>query len=311
MKYIFINLKRFDVSRAKGGICPQDDAVSWIHGVMEESLAYDLGKLEGIEVVYMLPESLLSTGMNVLTKAHTSDRKNLSIGSQSVYRKDIEPGGNFGAFTSNLPAAAVKSLGCTWSIIGHSEERQDKLEIMEQFEPTLRQHEASYQQAMASVNHLMSKEVACALKQNLHVLLCIGESAEEKGEGTWEEQKVNIKKVLKAQLLQCLRDNRHLLGDNKVVIGYEPIWAIGPGKTPPEKPYIAFVSDYIKTCAKEELGIDNIPVVYGGGLKEANANMIASIDTIDGGLVALTNFEQPIGFEVASLKKIIDQYQQV
>ena len=91
------------------------------------------------------------------------------------------------------------------------------------------------------------------------------------------------------------------------VIGYEPIWAIGPGKTPPGKEYISFVSACIKGVTKEHFGM-NIPVVYGGGLKEANAAMIASINTIDGGLVALTTFTIPPAFEPKALKHIIDAY---
>ncbi len=309
MKYIFINLKRFDVQRSMGGICPSADAPAWIRDVMKQSINYKLGMLDGIEVSYMLPESLLVPGLEVLNGADEKDIEKLSIGSQSVYRGDVEVGGNFGAFTSNLPAAVVKSLGCEWSIIGHSEERRDKFQMMERFDPTLAESGASYAKAMSAVNSLISDEVGCALKQGINVLLCMGESAEEKGEGTFEEQQVRIKQVLKNQVIQCLKDNVKLMGDNKIVIGYEPIWAIGPGKTPPGKDYIAFVSEYIKSVAKEELGVENLPVVYGGGLKEANAEMIASIDTIDGGLVALTNFEQPIGFDPESLRKIIDKYE--
>lgn len=308
MKYIFINLKRFDVERDKGGICPSNDAPDWIRGVMVQSLKDGLGKINDMEVSYMLPESLLVAGLEVLKLAPDVDKTGLSIGSQSVYRSDIEVGGNFGGFTSNLPAAVAQSLGCEWSIIGHSEERRDKFQIMERLDPTVSTDPASYAKANTAVNGLISDEISCAFKRNINVLLCMGESAEEKGQGSFEEQKGRIRDVLKEQLILCLKDNLELIGDNKIVIGYEPIWAIGPGKTPPGAEYIGFVSDYIKTCAKEELGIENLAVVYGGGLKEANAEMIASIPTIDGGLVALTDFEAPIGFRAESLKNIIDIY---
>ena len=91
------------------------------------------------------------------------------------------------------------------------------------------------------------------------------------------------------------------------MIGYEPIWAIGPGKTPPGEAYVGFVSAYIKDVLRSELGM-TCSVVYGGGLKEENAAMIAGIDTIDGGLVALTRFTGEIGFDVPGLKGIIDRY---
>lgn len=311
MKYIFINLKRFDVERKMGGICPSNDAPDWIRGVMVQSLKDGLGRLDDMEVSYMLPESLLVPGLEVLKVAADVDQANLSIGSQSVYRSDIEVGGNFGAFTSNLPAAVAESLGCEWSIIGHSEERRDKFQIMERLDSEITTDPTKYAKANAAVNGLISDEVGCALKRDINVLLCLGESAEEKGEGTFEEQKDRIREVLKEQLILCLKDNLDLVKENKVVIGYEPIWAIGPGKTPPGAEYIGFVSAYIKECAKAELGIDDLPVVYGGGLKEANAEMIAGIPTIDGGLVALTDFEAPIGFRAESLKNIIDVYSKV
>lgn len=308
MKYIFINLKRFDVEREKGGICPSNDAPDWIREVIGKSIKDGLGQLEDMEVSYMLPESLLVPGLEVLKSATVVERKGLTIGTQSVYRNDIEVGGNFGAFTSNLPAAVAESLGCEWSIIGHSEERRDKFQIMAKFDQEVVTDPNKYAKANEAVNGLISEEVSCALKRDLNVLLCMGESAEEKGQGTFEEQKDRIKAVLKEQLILCLKDNLELIGDKEIVIGYEPIWAIGPGKTPPGAEYIGFVSEYIKKCAKEELGIEDLAVVYGGGLKEANAQMISSIPTIDGGLVALTDFDAPIGFRPESLKKIIETY---
>lgn len=91
------------------------------------------------------------------------------------------------------------------------------------------------------------------------------------------------------------------------MIGYEPIWAIGPGKTPPGKEYISFVSNFIKDTVKNEFDFEPT-VVYGGGLKVENAGMLAQIDTIDGGLIALTKFTAEIGFSVKGLSEIINQY---
>jgi triosephosphate isomerase len=102
-------------------------------------------------------------------------------------------------------------------------------------------------------------------------------------------QQPRIEKILRGQVLNGLLQAKAEVQAGKVVIGYEPIWAIGPGKVPPGQDYIAFVSAYIKRVAREEMGAD-VAVVYGGGLKEENAGMIASIETIGGGLVALTRF---------------------
>ncbi len=307
MKEIFVNLKRFDVPKALGGICPMDNPKEWIEWVMDESVKYNLGKLDDMQLVYMLPEALIIPAAEKLKSYSADERKTLHIGSQGVFRQNVESGVNFGAFTTNLPAAAAHNMGCVGTIIGHSEERKDKQQIIGQFEPTWNDNDETRERVAKAVDELINQETISALKQGLHVLLCVGETAEEKGEGTFEEQQVRIKEVLRSQIQRGLSGVKEFLPKSGVVIGYEPIWAIGPGKTPPGKEYISFVSAYIKEVAKELYGID-IAVVYGGGLKEENAAMISSIDTIDGGLVALTNFTDPIGFNPEQLKVIIEEY---
>ncbi len=146
------------------------------------------------------------------------------------------------------------------------------------------------------------------MEAGLDVLLCIGETAEERGEGDFADQKPRIESVLKRQLSLGLKDTQARLPERKIVIGYEPIWAIGPGKTPPGQEYISYVSEHITTVVQAEFGFEP-GVVYGGGLKEENAGMIAQIETIDGGLVALTRFTGQIGFYPEELMKIIEKYQ--
>ncbi len=305
MKKIFINLKRFDVDTGRGGICPMSNPKQWIEWVMDESRKNSIGNIKDMEIIYLLPESLILPAIDQLNTYPAPDVMNLYIGSQGVYKDDIEEGKNFGAFTTNLPAAAVANMGCRWSIIGHSEERRDKEDIMNAFMPL--EVEGLAAKVGEAVNRIINSEVKCALRRDINVLLCIGESAEEKGEGSFEEQKDRIKKVIKKQLEICLKDVKGIIKENEMVIGYEPIWAIGPGKTPPEEAYISFVSSYIKEISKTILGYE-LPVVYGGGLKEENAAMIAGIDSIDGGLVALTKFTAPIAFQPQGLKNIIYRY---
>lgn len=121
------------------------------------------------------------------------------------------------------------------------------------------------------------------------VLYCIGEKSEEQQQ--WQE-------VLGAQLdigLDCVDKSR-------VVIAYEPIWSIGPGKTPADKPHITKIAQFVK----EKTG--GLDVVYGGGLKTDNAEMLASIPEIDGGLIALTRFSGEIGFYPQEYLDIIRLY---
>ena len=306
MPEIFINLKRFDVSKKYGGLCPDDNPIRWIESVIDKSVKYELGAIPGIQVYYLLPEGLVSVAANRLESYPYKKTKAIAIGCQGVHWEDISLGGNFGAYTSSLPASAAKSLGCSWAMIGHSEERKAKSQIITTFEPSVNQHSTLRTKASDAINKLINAEVLSALKVGLNVLLCIGETAEERGKGEFSEQQPRIESVLGSQLISNLK-GMNSYPDQKIVIGYEPIWAIGPGKTPPGKDYISFVSSYIEKIVTENFGFTPV-VVYGGGLKEENAGMIASIETIGGGLVALTRFTGEIGFDVLGLKGIIEKY---
>ena len=89
---------------------------------------------------------------------------------------------------------------------------------------------------------------------------------------------------------------------DRVVIAYEPVWSIGPGKTPAGKEYITKIARFVK----ERTG--GMDVVYGGGLKTDNAAMLASIEEIDGGLIALTRFQGEIGFYPEEYLEIVRLY---
>jgi triosephosphate isomerase len=140
-----------------------------------------------------------------------------------------------------------------------------------------------------AVNRILNKEVKAAIAAGLKVLYCIGETADEQQ---------NWKEVLKKQIEIGLEGT----DKSKVTIAYEPVWAIGPGKTPPDAEYIAKIAKYVKEVSG---GLD---VVYGGGLKTDNASMLAGIKEIDGGLIALTRFSGNIGFYPEEYLEIIKTY---
>ena len=303
---IFVNLKRFDVPRTLGGLSADHDPVNWIRTIIRRSVELRIGEDAGVDIVYLLPEALIRPASDELKQA-AGEASRIGIGSQGVFRENVAPGGNFGAFTTNLPAAAAVTLGADWAIIGHSEERKDKLGIISVYDPGADTGGENYTDAIHAVNKLISMETLIALDAGMNVLLCVGESAEERGGGSFVDQKPRIKAALSDQVRTGLEGVKERLEGKSVVIGYEPIWAIGPGKTPPDAEYISFVSAFIKETVQKEYGFD-IDVVYGGGLKEANAGMLAGVGSIDGGLVALTRFIQPIAFDPDDLKVIVDTY---
>ncbi len=307
MKEIYVNLKRFDIPKTYGGICPDEDPVRWIRKIVKDTAELGLGNRKDVQVTYFLPESLLVPALEELRSVPEAERSHFQIGCQGVYREDVAREGNFGAFTVNRPAAAMKALGQNWVMIGHSEERKDKLSLLSAYDSVIDQSAEKRRKAEKSVDEILNQEVRCALERNMNVLFCVGETAEQKGAGPAAEYEPRVQNVLRDQICTGLKDIGPWMEDCQIAIGYEPVWAIGPGKTPPDGEYVAFVSRYIKEVCKEEFHRE-FSVVYGGGLKEENAAEMAAVSTLDGGLVALTKFTPPIAFDVRSLKEIIKAY---
>lgn len=275
MKHIYLNLKRFDVPTEFGGVNRLAPVSEWGKTIVESTQeALKKYAPEEVEFVQYLPEAHLLSAVGAL-----SEKSPVQLGSQGVYRADTAVGGNFGAFTTNRPASIVKAMGCTSALIGHCEERNDKKGILA---------EAGVTDAGA-VNRLLNQEIRCAQEAGLSVLYCIGETDEEQPQ--WEA-------VLGKQLSEGLDG----VDKKRVVIAYEPVWSIGPGKTPADKPYIQKIARFVKECTG---GMD---VVYGGGLKADNAAMLASVPEIDGGLIALTRFTGEIGFYPEEYLEIIRLY---
>ena len=276
MKHIYLNLKRFDIAPAHGGVNRLSPMADWARTILG-STEPALRQMPGAEYVFFLPELHLLPAM----AARASDSPVL-LGCQGVYRADTACGGNFGAFTTQRTAYAMQEAGCTHVLVGHCEERQDKLGI-------LREAGITGKAAETAVNRLLNQEVCCAQQAGLNVLYCIGETAEQQKE--WDM-------VLSRQLETGLQGADR----EKTVIAYEPVWSIGPGRTPADRPYIEKVARLVKACT------DGLDVVYGGGLKQDNAAMLASIPEIDGGLIALTRFRGEIGFYPEEYLEIIRTY---
>ncbi len=278
MKHIFLNLKRFDIPAELGGVNRIAPVAEWagrIVGDTQKALArYDPAR---VEFVQYFPEAHL---LNAVA-ARTADSR-VRVGCQGVHRVDVAAGGNFGALTTNRPAGAAKALGCTDVLIGHCEERNDKAGL-------LADAGVAGPAAADAVNRALNQEIKLAAARGLKALYCIGEKSEE-----LDRRDDVLGRQLDLGLDGVDRTN--------TVIAYEPVWSIGPGKTPAGKEYITKVARFVK----ERTG--GMDVVYGGGLKTDNAAMLASIPEIDGGLIALTRFTGEIGFHPEEYAEIIRLY---
>lgn len=275
MKHIYLNLKRFDVPAELGGVNRIADMEEWgkyiVENTQEELKKYSP---EEVEFAMFFPEIHLFSACQAKT-----ENSPVQIGCQGVFRDDVAPGKNFGAFTTGRPAAAMKAAGCETVIIGHCEERNNLAGILA---------EAGVVNTKA-VNTILNKEIKSAVDRGMKVLYCIGEKSEELER--WQE-------VLGEQLELGLKD----VDKSMVTIAYEPVWSIGPGKTPAGKEYITKIARFVKEKT------DGMDIVYGGGLKQDNAAMLASIPEIDGGLIALTRFQGEIGYYPEEYLEIISLY---
>jgi len=175
----------------------------------------------------------------------------IAIGAQNVYGKDE------GAFTGEISPAMLVAVGCTHVIIGHSERRQ----------------------YFAETDDTVNLKLKAALEHDLTPIVCVGEVLEEREASLTED-------VLRRQ---CLRAFHAISAKKaaKLVIAYEPVWAIGTGKTAtPEMASDAHV--LIRGEAAKAFGqefAEALRILYGGSVKPDNATALMSEEEIDGALV--------------------------
>lgn len=162
-----------------------------------------------------------------------------------------------GAYTGEVSAAMVASTGANYVILGHSERRQYYGETSE----------------------TLKEKVALAFENNLTPIFCIGEVLEERENGTYFD-------VVKSQIEDALF---HLSAEDfgKIILAYEPVWAIGTGKTATDdqaEEMHAFIRKTI-TGKYGETVADNTSILYGGSCKPSNAQALFAKPNVDGGLI--------------------------
>ena len=188
---------------------------------------------------------------NLMEVKREIEGTNIKLGAQNMHWEDS------GAFTGEISPLMLKEIGIDYVIIGHSERRQ-------YFNET---------------DDTVNKKVKTALKYDINPIVCVGETLEER-----ESEKE--KEVVKAQVLKALEDIEEK-DIESIVIAYEPIWAIGTGKTASNKDanyIISFIRETIGNKYSKDIS-EKIRIQYGGSVKPANISELMDESDIDGALV--------------------------
>ena len=198
-------------------------------------------KYKKSNIIYCPPYTLI----NEFVKKTKNSK--IKIGAQNCHTEN-----NYGPHTGEISSKMIKNLGCSYVIIGHSENRKN-----------------------GDNDRIINLKIRSALKEGLKVIFCIGENLKERK----NKQTIN---VLKRQIKKGLNK---IINLNKIILAYEPVWSIGTNKIPNEKD-LNKVTRFIKIYYKKIFKTKNFPkVLYGGSVNNKNISLLSSIDQIDGFLI--------------------------
>ncbi len=191
-----------------------------------------------------------------------------------VAGQDCATRNDFGAQTGEVAPVMLKDIGCSAAIIGHSERRQ------------------FYGETDASVN----EKAKAAIAAGLTGIICVGEMLDEREAGSANE-------VVRGQLVNGL-GGLTLTDLERIIIAYEPVWAIGTGKTAtPEQ--AQEMHAYIRRTLAEihgEAAAEGIRILYGGSVKPDNISTLMSMEDVDGALVGGASLEADSFAEIVNYK---------
>ena len=204
------------------------------------------------DILILPPSIYLNMILNRLNHYKVS-RKKISLGIQNI-SPFLE-----GAYTGELSINMAKDFKCSYALIGHSERRHIFFED----------------------DKTITKKTRLSLESNIRTILCVGETISE-------YNRKMTKKVISRQLKSALSNSIDLFksDETKVIIAYEPVWAIGTGKTASLED-IADVHGYIRIILNKILGTKKnmIKILYGGSVNNENASSILNLPDVNGALV--------------------------
>lgn len=186
-----------------------------------------------------------------------SERPVVKVGSQNVHWAAS------GAFTGEISPSFLKELGCSFAIVGHSERRA----------------------IFGESDEMVAKRMSGSLSAGLDTILCIGETAEERETGATND-------VISKQLGSAFSALPEVL-TSRLVVAYEPVWAIGTGKVASNED-IVDAHSLIRELCKSRLPDTEVAILYGGSVNPDNFGTISKLENVDGALVggASIKFDQ-------------------
>jgi triosephosphate isomerase len=217
--------------------------------LQENSSITDLINDDRLDIAFFPPFTSLAEAVSTVKSLN---QKYISIGAQNIHHED------HGAFTGEVSIPMIKEAGCTHCLIGHSERRH----------------------IFGESNAFISKKLKKCTEENIIPVLCFGETLEEREKGETLD-------VIEKQLVTALNEiDSGVIAGKKVLFAYEPVWAIGTGKS--AKPEDAQkVCKWTRNMIKDIKKIDpeNIVVLYGGSVKKENAADLLNLEDVNGALV--------------------------
>ena len=176
---------------------------------------------------------------------------NIKIGAQNMHWEEK------GAYTGEVSAPMLKSIGVEYVIIGHSERRQ----------------------YFAETDETVNKKIKSALAHGLKPIVCVGETLEQRENGQTEQ-------IVTSQVEKAF-EGIPASELEKIIVAYEPIWAIGTGKTATKEDANSTIMQIRKKIAEMygQNEANGVIIQYGGSVKSANAKELFEMSDIDGGLV--------------------------
>ena len=233
------------------GVKPFVGANWKMNGTYESGMDY-LTAIDECNINYFGADVVLFAPFTLIRSfARLADKAGMALGAQDLFWEEN------GAYTGEISPSMLIEAGCTWFLAGHSERRH----------------------VIGETDQIVRKKLEAGINSGLNGILCVGELLEEREAGRTEE-------VVRRQIRSAL-EGLDIVSPFNLVVAYEPVWAIGTGKTatPEEAQRVhALIRSWVAETAGDDFA-DDLRIIYGGSVKPANASEIMKGPDVNGALV--------------------------